>query len=38
MLVLGCDISDDGWTAKEPQRDKMLHGICCNKNASNYWL
>ena len=35
MLVLGCDISDDGQTAKEPPRDKM-RGIRCNKNASNY--
>jgi hypothetical protein len=30
-LVLGCDISDDDWTAKEPPRDKT-HGICYNKN------
>jgi hypothetical protein len=28
-LVLGCDISDDGQTAKEPQHDKTC-GICYN--------
>jgi hypothetical protein len=35
MLVLGCDISDDGQTTKDPPSNKT-HGICCNKNASNY--
>jgi hypothetical protein len=34
---MGCDISDDGWTAKEPLCNKT-HSICCNKNMSNYQL